>query len=56
MKKFIVGISMLKYFGSLEDLNIICQKYNQYIDTWYISPPFGEDYASRLNVLIEPTK
>ena len=56
MKKFIVGIPILKFFGILEDLNIICKEYNQYIDTWYISPPFGKDYASRLNVLIEPTK
>lgn len=46
-KNFIVGLSALKYFGTLEDLNDICKKYNNIINTWYISPPFGEEYISR---------
>ena len=42
-------------FGTWQQLEQICNNYQKYINTWYISPPFNYSYASRKGVLAIPT-
>lgn len=51
-REIVIGLPSPEFL-SLEELDSICQTYGEKINYWYISPPFGMEYASRKSVLYD---